>query len=139
MSSVQDDDYTHEYADDVILRPENNFLWRMIFFERLPQIDENGKVSTKTKKRVKFEIRVPFDAISDLYHVMDTMRKKGKEFRTPLRQFNKLTKDEQKAYADIARTFWSKDYDFEKPDNPYLTRSKMHFLNIGLDREYNEE
>ncbi len=139
MSSDQNPDYVSEYADEVILRVADNFLWRMIFFERRSDIKEEGKNSNKNKNRIKFEVRIPFEAVVKLYQIMNKMREEGMKFTPPLKQFNKLTKEEQKAYADIAKTFFSKDFDFEKTDNPYLMRSKMHYVNTGFNREFDDE
>lgn len=134
MSSDQyndDNDYTSEYADDIILKPENNLMCRMIFFERKMIFDNEGKI-TSTKRRIKFEVRVPMEAIATLMKNVFRMRESTK---TVPELTKKPTNEELQSLSRYSEKYFTKNYDDEVSYGD-VTDAKFNYINKVLGHWY---
>lgn len=61
-------DYVTAYADGIIFEYGNNGVSRLIFYQKEPQISEDGKEFDRIEeiKRLKFEVRIPQIALGNI-------------------------------------------------------------------------
>jgi hypothetical protein len=132
---VEDRDYTTPFADGIILMPTDNLAWKMIFYHKRFKQNQDGHIDINNiVKELKFEVRVPFEVISNLYEVIHdfsrntpTLPKDGKNMKQDEIRGNEFVK--------YSQGYFTKTYDTDHiKDTPEATKAKFRYMFDSLYR-----
>lgn len=68
-SLVTDPDYSTMYADGIIFVPDDNMMYRLVFYQNETEIEDNKILSDKKKKNLLFEVRIPYAVLGNIFKI----------------------------------------------------------------------
>lgn len=127
MSLDPDSNYTSEYADWIDVRPESDLMFRMLFYENRLVFNDDGEVS-KIKKDIKFEVRVPVDAIAGLLRIIRRIENASSIVRELPK---KPTEDDIARQNSASKKFFSSSFS-EEEEFANVSDAKIDYIRKAL-------
>lgn len=72
----KDKDYTSVYADDLYIKLNPDFVCSLMFYERIPLLNENEtSFNKKYDKNLKFEVKFPLQKLLAISNILNQIQK----------------------------------------------------------------